>query len=107
MKVYGWFFSVPDLKTLLWNTKILCPELLQAVPHMPTATALRPIVAEDFLARIQIDLIDMRHNPDGEYLYIGHMMDHFSKYHVLFALRTKSAAEIARLLWATETVPFR
>ena len=26
----------------------------------------------------------MRHSPDNEYNYIGHFMDHFSKFHVLF-----------------------
>ena len=44
---------------------------------------------------MQVDLIDTRHSPDGEYNYIGHVMDHFSKYHVLFPLQTKSAVEVA------------
>ena len=37
----------------------------------------------------------MRHSPDGDYHYIGHVMDHFSKFHVLFPLRSKSAVEVA------------
>ena len=40
-------------------------------------------------------LIDMRHCPDGTYKWIGHYMDHWSKFHVLFALCQKSAAEVA------------
>jgi len=56
------------------------------------------MIEKDFLERIQIDLIDMRHSPDGNFHYIAHFMDHFSKYHVLFPLQTKSASEVARLL---------
>ena len=37
----------------------------------------------------------MRHCPDGTYKWIGHCMDHWSKFHVLFALCHKSAAEVA------------
>lgn len=44
---------------------------------------------------LQIDLIDMRHRPDGPYHWIGHFMDHWSKMHVLFPLMEKSAAEVA------------
>ena len=56
------------------------------------------MVHKDFLERVQIDLIDMRHSPDGPYHYIAHFMDHFTKYHVLFPLQTKLAVEVARLL---------
>ena len=42
----------------------------------------------------QIDLIDMRHRPDGEYYWIGHYMDHWSKFHILFPLMHKSAHEV-------------
>ena len=44
---------------------------------------------------LQIDLIDMRHRPDGMYKWIGHYMDHWSKIHILFPLCRKSAAEVA------------
>ena len=44
---------------------------------------------------LQIDLIDMRHHPDGPYHWIGHYMDHWSKMHVLFPLMHKSAVEVA------------
>ena len=42
----------------------------------------------------QIDLIDMRHRPDGTYKWVGHYMDHWSKFHILFPLMRKSAAEV-------------
>ena len=35
----------------------------------------------------------MQSKPDGSYNYIGHVVDHFSKYHVLFPLEQKSASE--------------
>lgn len=56
------------------------------------------MIQKDFLERVQIDFIDMRHSPDGEYHYIAHFMDHFSKFHVLFPLKTKSAPEVAKLV---------
>ena len=44
---------------------------------------------------MQIDLIDMRHRPDGVYNWIGHFMDHWTKIQVLFPQMEKSAAEVA------------
>ena len=44
---------------------------------------------------MQVDLIDMRHRPDGSYNWIGHYMDHWSKVHVLFPLMHKRAEEVA------------
>ena len=52
-------------------------------------------ISIDFFGVIQMNLIDMRHCPDGTYKWIGHYMDHWSKFHVLFALCQKSAAEVA------------
>ena len=59
---------------------------------------IKPIIESDFLSRIQVDLIDLKHSPDGEYHYIGHVIDHFSKYHILFPLKTKSATEVAIMI---------
>ena len=42
----------------------------------------------------QIDLIDMRHRPDRYFKWIGHYMDHWAKFHVIFPLVRKSAAEV-------------
>ena len=47
------------------------------------------------ISYFQIDLIDMRHRPDGSFKWIGHYMDHWAKFHVLFPLVRKSAAEVA------------
>ena len=46
-----------------------------------------------FLKFIQIDLIDMRHRPLSGIVII--CMNHWAKFHVLFPLVRKSAAEVA------------
>lgn len=48
--------------------------------------------------RVQIDLIDMRHEPDREYKWILHAKDHFSKYSGLWALKSKEAEGVAEAL---------
>ena len=69
-----------------YNTiKVFCPHWSMVVG--PTT---QPI---HFLPT-QIDLTDMRHRPDGEYHWIGHYMDHWSKFHILFPLMHKSAHEV-------------
>eukprot|EP00731_Ephydatia_muelleri_P017471 Em0010g569a len=45
--------------------------------------------------KAKIDLIDMRHMPDGSYHYIAHYMDHWSKFHILWPLMKKSAVDVA------------
>ena len=42
-----------------------------------------------------MDLIDFSATPDGPYHYIAHYVDHFSKFHILFPIKDKSAAEVA------------
>ena len=59
---------------------------------------LKPILVDDYLKRVQVDLVDMQHAPDGDYKYIGHFIDHFTKYNVLFPLKTKEKGEVAVLL---------
>ena len=48
------------------------------------------------MERIQIDLIDMKHCPDGDFHYMGHFVDHMTKFNILFPLRDKSADEVGR-----------
>jgi Integrase zinc binding domain len=45
--------------------------------------------------RVQIDLIDMRHEPSGQFKWILHIKDHFSKYTQLYPLKSKHAQPIA------------
>ena len=47
------------------------------------------------MERLQIDLIDFRHSPDGRYKWVLHIKDHFLKYTALFPLKSKLASEVA------------
>ena len=60
-----------------------------------SAVAVYFIISSCSLLFLQVDLIDMRHRPDGPYHWIGHYMDHWSKMHVLFPLMQKCANEVA------------
>ena len=40
-------------------------------------------------------MIDQQGKPDGDYKYIGHVVDHFSKFHTLFPLTSKYGRECA------------
>ena len=64
---------------------------------------LKPIVSTKLFERVQVDLIDMTSTLDGQYVWICHMVDHFSKYYILFPLKNKEAATVARCIhhWIT------
>lgn len=59
---------------------------------------LQPIVVNNLWERVQIDLIDMRADPDGEYHWILHIRDHFSKYSSAYPLKSKESTEVANIL---------
>ena len=69
----------------------------------------KPIVSDRLGERGQVDLIDMRRTqPPSEYQYILHYQDHFTKFSVLRALRSKRAKEVADQLcdiFATQGAP--
>ena len=48
-----------------------------------------PIISSAIFERVQIDLVDMRNQPDGEYNWIGHMEDHNGQYHVIWPQKKK------------------
>lgn len=56
---------------------------------------LEPIISNCIFERIQIDLVDIRHEPNGQYKWIPHVKDHFSKFCSLIPLRSKRAEEVA------------
>ena len=72
--------------------------------NRPAATKapLVPIVTSRAWERVQADLIDMRHEPSGQYKWILHIKDHLSKYTQLYPLKTKHAEpkEFARFIAA-------
>ena len=43
---------------------------------------------------LQVDLVDMTRKPSGGYKYILHLMDHFSKFHLLAPLVQKTQADV-------------
>jgi len=56
---------------------------------------LEPIVSDHTLQRMQIDLVDLRHEPDEQFKWILHIKDHFSKWLSLFPLKSKTAGEVS------------
>jgi len=63
---------------------------------------LTPIISTELFERLQLDLIDFRHQPDAPYGPLGpkyhwvmHLKDHFSKFTQLYPLQAKSSAEVA------------
>jgi hypothetical protein len=60
-----------------------------------TKAPLVPIISRRAWERVQIDLIDMCHEPSGQYKWILHIKDHFSKYTQLYPLKSKHAEPIA------------
>ena len=60
-----------------------------------TKAPLVPITSGRAWERVQIDLIDMRHEPSGQFKWILHIKDHFSKYTQLYPLKSKHAEPIA------------
>ena len=67
---------------------------------------LTPIVSNQVFERVQIDLIDMRCAPDGEYNWIAHMEDHNSQLHVLWPQKHKSDDEVVDNIESRWFAPF-
>ena len=65
--------------------------------NKPVATKapLVPIISRRAWERVQINLINMRHEPSSQFKWILHIKDHFSKYTQLFPLKSKHAKPIA------------
>ncbi|KFZ20383.1 hypothetical protein V502_03199 [Pseudogymnoascus sp. VKM F-4520 (FW-2644)] len=72
----------------------LCKNCTLNRPNI-TKALLVPIISGRAWERVQIDLIDMRHEPSGQYKWILHIKDHFSKYTQLYPLKSKYAEPIA------------
>jgi hypothetical protein len=54
-----------------------------------------PLEPEFALEKVQIDLVDMRHQPDRQYKWILHVKDHFTMFSCLYPLKSKQAEEVA------------
>ena len=65
-----------------------------------TGIVVRPILTNDLNQRGQVDLIDFQSLPDGEYKFILHYQEHLTKFSVLRPLMTKTAKEVAKVLFS-------
>jgi hypothetical protein len=54
-----------------------------------TKAPLEAIIVDEIFKRVQIDLVDMRHEPSGKYKWVLHIKDHFSKFSFLYPLVSK------------------
>ncbi|CAB4437780.1 unnamed protein product [Rhizophagus irregularis] len=67
--------------------------------------ASKPIIAKNYLSRVQsisflqIDLIDLSYDADGNYKYICHVRDHFTRFSWVRPLTSKRAVEVAAFLF--------
>jgi hypothetical protein len=52
------------------------------------------LLSKDLNCRGHVHLVDMQSLPDGYYEFIMHYQDHLTKFSVLKALTSKSAAEV-------------
>ncbi|CAG2227606.1 unnamed protein product [Mytilus edulis] len=59
---------------------------------------LTPITSKYFMHRGQLDLVDKRADPDGQYCWIGHYIDHYTKFNFFWPQMNKSADEVAHNL---------
>jgi len=62
------------------------------------SVVVRPITSSALNDRGQVDLIDYRTEPDGEYKWVLHYKEHLTKFSILRPLQFKKAALVAREL---------
>jgi hypothetical protein len=72
-----------------------CVVCAQKDARVPRAPVVQPIISNRCMERLQVDLIDMTHQADGQYRFIMHAKDHFSKYSWLAALKSKASTGVA------------
>ena len=61
---------------------------------MSTKAPLKPIICTTFWGRVQIDLIDMRKYHFEEYTWLLSVKDHFTRFVILHALKSKTGKEV-------------
>ncbi|CAG8836363.1 3416_t:CDS:1, partial [Racocetra persica] len=67
--------------------------------NFPNPVAAKPIISNAFLNRVQVDLISMTSIPNGDYHYICHIRDHYTRYSWARALTSKRPIEVAIFLF--------
>ncbi|CAF1596916.1 unnamed protein product [Didymodactylos carnosus] len=71
-----YFWIPPKVVDIFLSTCIACQVWKPLKNHIVSTS----IVSIGFLTRLEIDLIDLRTRPDGDYKWILHCRDHFSKF---------------------------
>ena len=56
-------------------------------------------ISHVILTILKIDLIDMRARPDGEYCWIAHARDHFTRFSWAKPMKSKEAKNVASFLF--------
>ncbi|XP_057313485.1 KRAB-A domain-containing protein 2-like [Hydractinia symbiolongicarpus] len=91
-KVASSFWGIP--RSAIEEYINLC-ETCHLKKPQKTVPPIKAIISNGFMKRLQVDLIDMSHMPDGDYKYILHSIDHWSRFNFLAALEKKESAPIA------------
>jgi hypothetical protein len=89
------YYGIP--RTVVSKFIKLCPVCnCKAIQNVQPR--LKPIRSDEIWGRIQLDLVDMQGRPckkNGKvYKWIAHVVDHFSKFHIIWAMEHKSAEEV-------------
>ncbi len=79
-----------DIQWLLEHYQV-CMVNCQNITRAP----LQPIVVLDVHEQVQAELINICTKPNGFYVWILHIKDHFLKHTMLYSLTSKKASEIA------------
>ncbi|XP_077289531.1 KRAB-A domain-containing protein 2-like [Arctopsyche grandis] len=76
----------------------ICEPCLQKRKTEKKGLVVKPMIFSHFNSRCQVDLIDFQSQADGEYKFIMVYQDHFTKFVILRALKSKKVEEVASQL---------
>ena len=82
---------------------LLCHDYRPGPRPAPT----QKISSHEVMERVQMDLIDMRREPDRKYRWILHIKDHYSRFCMLYPLRRRRGKHVVRcfLQWIATMGP--
>lgn len=75
-------------------------EICHSQERGPRPAPIQAIVSHGPMERVQMDLIDMRQEPDGDYHWILHIKDHYSRFCMLYPLRQADQEEVVTCVMA-------
>ena len=73
----------------------LCVSCQKKQKDIKKGIVVKPIICTEFNSRCQVDLIDFQSQSDKDFEFIMVYQDHLTKFVILRALKTKTAAEVA------------